>query len=202
VPALEAMVDLQTADGAWESVVQYKKRILDVADGPSARAKLLVEIGDLWIEKLENPDGAAEAFTESLDLEPENHVVLHKLLVAFQAAERWSEAIDIIERVCGLEQRDEAKAKYTYTIGVVLRDKLEDEDAALERFNEALDFDSTQLKPFEAVNKLLNERKDWKALERAYRKMLHRIINHGNTEPSAQLRCGGGVVQDGGGAQA
>ena len=65
-------------------------------------------------------------------------MVLHKLLVAYQAAERWSEAIDIIERVCGLEERDEAKAKYTYTIGVVLRDKLEDEDAALERFNEAL----------------------------------------------------------------
>ena len=182
VPALEAMVDLQTAEGDWESVVQYKKRILDVADEPSVRARLLVEIGDLWHEKLSNPDGAAEAFTESLDLEPENHVVLHKLLVAFQAAERWSEAIDIIERVCGLVERDDAKAKYTYTIGVVLRDKLEDEDAALERFNEALDLDSTQLKPFEAVNKLLNERKDWKALERAYRKMLHRIINQGNTD--------------------
>jgi len=182
VPALEAMVDLQAAEGDWESVVQYKKRILDVADEPSARARLLVEIGDLWHEKLENPDGAAEAFTESLDIEPDNHVVLHKLLVAFQAAERWSEGIDIIERVSGLEARDEAKAKYTYTIGVVLRDKLEDEDAALERFNEALDLDSTQLKPFEAVNKLLNERKDWKALERAYRKMLHRIINQGNTD--------------------
>jgi tetratricopeptide (TPR) repeat protein len=182
VPALEAMVALQTAEGDWDSVVQYKKRILDVADEPSARAALLVELGDLWHEKLKDADAAAEAFTESLDIEPDNHVVLHKLLVAYQGAERWSEAIDIIERVCGLEERDEARAKYTYTIGVILRDKLEDEDAALERFNEALDLDGTQLKPFEAVNKLLNERKDWKALERAYRKMLHRIINHGNTD--------------------
>ena len=182
VPALEAMVDLQATEGDWDSVVQYKKRILDVADEPSVRAALLVEVGDLWQEKLGDPDAAAEAFTESLDLEPENHVVLHKLLVAYQAAERWSEAIDVIERVCELEERDDAKAKYTYTIGVILRDKLEDEDAALERFNEALDIDSTQLKPFEAVNKLLNQRKDWKALERAYRKMLHRIINEGNTD--------------------
>ena len=182
VPALEAMVDLQTAEGEWDSVVQYKKRILDVTDEPSARAALLVELGDLWHEKLKNPDAAAEAFTESLDLEPDNHVVLHKLLVTYQAAERWSEAIDVIERVCDIEQRDEAKAKYTYTIGVILRDKLEDEDAALERFSDALDLDSTQLKPFEAINKLLNERKDWKALERAYRKMLHRIISQGNTD--------------------
>jgi hypothetical protein len=117
-----------------------------------------------------------------LDLDPDNHVVLHKLLVTFQAAERWSEAIDAIERICEIEDRAEAKAKYTYTIGVILRDKLEDEDAALERFNQALDFDSTQLKAFEAINKLLNNRKDWKALERAYRKMLHRIINQGNTD--------------------
>jgi tetratricopeptide (TPR) repeat protein len=182
VPALEAMVDLQAAEGDWDSVVQYKKRILDVADEPSVRAALLVELGDLWHEKLKQPDAAAEAFTESLDLDPGNHVVLHKLLVTYQAAERWSEAIDTIERVCDLEQRDEAKAKYTYTIGVILRDKLEDEDAALERFNEALDLDSTQLKPFEAINKVLNNRKDWKALERAYRKMLHRIINQGNTD--------------------
>jgi tetratricopeptide (TPR) repeat protein len=182
VPALEAMVALQAAEGDWESVVQYKKRILDVTDEPSVRAALLVELGDLWQDKLANPDGAAEAFTESLDLEPDNHVVLHKLLVAYQAAERWSEAIDVIERVRTIEERTDAKAKYTYTIGVILRDKLEDADAALERFNEALDLDSTQLKPFEAVNKLLNDRKDWKALERAYRKMLHRIINQGNTD--------------------
>ena len=182
VPALEAMVDLQAAEGDWSSVVEYKKRILDVSDEPAVRAALLIEVGDLWQEKLGDSDAAAEAYTESLDLEPQNHVVLHKLLVAYQGAERWSEAIDVIERVSELEERDEAKAKYMYTIGVILRDKLEDEDAALERFNEALDLDSKQLKPFEAVNKLLNQRKDWKALERAYRKMLHRIINEGNTD--------------------
>ena len=182
VPALEAMVDLQTAESDWTSVVEYKKRILDVADEPADRAKLLNELGDLWHEKLSDPDQAAEAYTEALDLEPDDHRVLHKLLVTYQAAERWSEAIDVIERVAGLEERDDAKAKYTYTIGVILRDKLEDEDAALERFNEALDLDSVQLKPFEAVNKILNTRKDWKALERAYRKMLHRIINQGNTD--------------------
>ncbi|MEM7434679.1 MAG: tetratricopeptide repeat protein [Myxococcota bacterium] len=182
VPALEAMVALQTRENDWESVVQYKKRILDVTDEPAERAKLLEELGDLWQDKLDSPDSAAEAFTEALDLDADNHVVLHKLLATHQSAERWSEAIDVIERISELEARDEAKAKYAYTVGVILRDKLEDEDAALDRFSDALDLDATQLKPFEAVNKLLNTRKDWKALERAYRKMLHRIINQGNTD--------------------
>ncbi len=177
VPALEAMVALQTRESDWESVVQYKKRILDVTDEPAVRATLLVELGDLWQDELDSSESAAEAFTEALDLEPDNHVVLHKLLGTYQSSNRWSEAIDVIDRIADLEPRIEAKAKYAYTVGVILRDKLEDEDAGLERFNDALDLDCTQLKPFEAVNRVLNKRKDWKALERAYRKMLHRIIN-------------------------
>ena len=182
VPALQAMVELQTAEGDWKSVVQYKKRILDVTDEPAARAALLVELGELWKDRVNDPESAAEAFTEALDLEPENHVVLHKLLATYQSAKRWSEAIDVIERVADLDERVDAKAKYAYTIGVILRDELEDEDGALERFNDALDLDAQQLKPFEAINKVLNKRKDWKALERAYRKMLHRIIGKGNVD--------------------
>ncbi len=182
VPALRAMVELQTADGDWKSVVEYKKRILDVTDELAARATLLHELGDLWQDKLGNLDSAAEAYTEALDLEPDNHIVLHKLLASYQSAKRWSEAIDVIERVAELDERSEAKAKYTYTIGVILRDELEDEDSALERFGDALDLDPAQLKPFEAINKLLNTRKDWKALERAYRKMLHRIIGKGHAD--------------------
>ena len=53
---------------------------------------------------------------------------------------------------------------------------------ALARFNEALDLDVSQLKPFEAINKLLTQMKDWKNLERAFRKMLHRVS--GKTVPN------------------
>ncbi len=78
--------------------------------------------------------------------------------------------------------RDSAKSKYAYTIAVIIRDELKDPEGAIDKFNEALDLDHTQLKAFEAINKILTQKKDWKNLERAYRKMLHRIVGKGNTE--------------------
>jgi golgin subfamily B member 1 len=62
------------------------------------------------------------------------------------------------------------------------RDKLEDQLRAVELFNEALDLNPGYLEAFERINKILTAQKDWKQLERAFRKMLHRVAGKGNTE--------------------
>jgi golgin subfamily B member 1 len=172
---LERVIGLHADDGNWDQVIHYKKQLLESARGP-ARLSLLQEIADLWRDKLDNRQKAIESLADALVLEPTNHVLLHKLLQLYQETKQWKEAADIIQRVSDLDARVSSKAKYAYTIGVILRDELKDVEGALARFNEALDADPTQLKPFEAVNKLLNQLKDWKGLERAFRKMLHRVM--------------------------
>ena len=141
-------------------------------------------------------------------------MLLHKLLQLYQETKQWKEATEIIQRVADLDERAPAKAKYAYTVGVILRDELKDVEGALARFNEALDLDPTQLKPFEAINKLLTQMKDWKNLERAFRKMLHRLMAHARSRQGAAVqpvaqprrdlsrpleadRGGGAGVQDG-----
>jgi hypothetical protein len=118
---------------------------------------------------------------EASEIQPQNHKLLHKLLALYQSTGQWAQAIEIIDRVADLDHRAEAKAKYAYTVGVVLRDELKDAAAALQRFNQALDLDPAgMLKAFEAINKLLTQQKDWRELERAFRKMLHRISGKGD----------------------
>ncbi len=51
---------------------------------------------------------------------------------------------------------------------------MNDQDRAVELFNEALDLNPSYLEAFERINKILTAQKDWKQLERAFRKMLHR----------------------------
>ena len=194
IAAIEALIEIHEAEEDWREVVQCKKRIVDVTDDQEARVKALEEVGDLWGDKLNQLDEAAAAYMEATDLDPGNHIILHKLLTAYQKSGRWSDAVEIIERISDLDERTPAKAKYAYTMGVVLRDELSDEEGALERFNHALDLDPTQLKPFEAVNKILNKRKDWKQLERAFRKMLHRIIGKGNVDLEHNLWHNLGIV--------
>ncbi len=193
-PTLEAMVGLYADQGEWEQVIHFKKQILDVAEDDTERFGLLNEIGDLWKERVGNLSKAIQAYSDSSDIKPEDHKILHKLLGAYQETKQWEQAIEIIQRISDLDERDSVKSKYAYTIAVIMRDELKDPDRAIEKFNGALDLDRTQLKAFEAINKLLNQKKDWKQLERAYRKMLHRVVGKGETDLEFQLWHTLGVI--------
>jgi tetratricopeptide (TPR) repeat protein len=181
-PTLEAVVGLYSTAGEWQQVVHFKKQILESVYDADPRFDLLDEIGVLWEEKLQNPLKAIECWVEASSIKPDDHRLLHKLLGAYQKTRQWDKAIECIEIISSLDERKLVRAKYAYTIGVIYRDELKDADKALEKFNESLDLDADQLKAFEAVNKILNTRKDWKQLERAYRKMIHRIIGEPGRE--------------------
>ncbi|MEM9188384.1 MAG: tetratricopeptide repeat protein [Myxococcota bacterium] len=193
-PTLEAVVGLYETQNEWEQVIHFKKQILEVADTDDERFDLLDQIGDLWKEKVGNQPKAIGAYSDASDIKPEDHKILHKLLIAYQETRQWEDAIEAIQRISDLDDRDVAKSKYAYTVGVIMRDELKDADRAVEKFNEALDIDSSQLKPFEAINKILTQKKDWKQLERAFRKMLRRVIGSGNNELIFNLWHNLGVI--------
>jgi tetratricopeptide (TPR) repeat protein len=192
-PTLEAVVGLYESQNDWEQVIQFKKQILDQLGGDE-RFQMLEKIGDLWSEKVKNASKAVEAYYEALEMRPKTHKLLHKLLVLHQTTKQWDSAIEIIDRIAGLvddqaaseESKKAQKSKYKYTVAVILRDEVKDLDRALVEFDAALDLDPSQLKAFEAINKVLNGRKDWKQLERAFRKMLRRVT--GTTFPGNENR--------------
>lgn len=181
-PTLDAIVGLYTAASEWQQVVHFKKQVLESVYDADPRFDLLDEIGVLWEEKLQNPQKAIECWVEASAIKPDDHRLLHKLLGAYQKTRQWDRTIETIEAISSLDERKLVRSKYAYTVGVIFRDELKDADRALDKFNEALDLDADQLKAFEAVNKILNTRKDWKQLERAYRKMIHRIIGEPGRE--------------------
>ena len=188
-PTLEAVVSLYEGSGEWEQVIHFKKQILEQLSGDE-RYAMLEAIGDLWQEKAKNATKAIEHYAAALDLRPKSHKMLHKLLGLYQSTKQWDQAIDIIDRVASLlddmdvseETKKAQRSKYAYTVAVILRDEVKDADRSIEYFGKALDYDPSQLKAFEAINKIYTTRKDWKPLERAYRKMLHRVSGKGNTD--------------------
>ena len=183
-PTLDALVTIYTDLKDWKQVVAYKRQILDsVADGEE-RFRILNEIGDIWNDQDKNPNKSVEALEEALDLQPENHVLLHKLLALYQSTENWQKMIETIQAIAGMEKDPIRKSKFLYTMAQIYRDKENDLDRAVELFNESLDLNPTFLEAFERINKILTGQKDWKALERAFRKMLRRLsgANAGNPD--------------------
>jgi tetratricopeptide (TPR) repeat protein len=194
-PTLEALIDLHGRQKEWEQVIHYKKRMLECAVDDEERFRLYDEAGSLWQKELQNSVKAIDSFVEALALQPSNHVMLHKLLQLYTETAQWERTIEIIDRISDLGDKADAKAKYANAIGVILRDELKDADAALGRFDQALDLDPIgMLKAFEAINRILTQKKDWKGLERAFRKMLHRVTGKGDKTLEFNLWHNLGVI--------
>ncbi|NUP10097.1 MAG: tetratricopeptide repeat protein [Polyangiaceae bacterium] len=178
-PTLEAMVAIYDQARDWPQVCHYKRIILDNVYDGEERYKMLVDIGDIWGDPARGKAAikAIEAYDEALELKPTDHVLLHKLLQVCQSAQQWERMNDTLQRIADLEQSPERRSKYFFTMAQIFRDHVQDQDRAVDYFNQALDLNPGYLEAFERINKILTAQKDWKQLERAYRKMLHRLVN-------------------------
>jgi tetratricopeptide (TPR) repeat protein len=179
-PTLVAIINLQAQAGDWEGVIQAKRALVDMTHDNDSKFALFKDIGELYVEKLGNRDKAAEAYQQARDLQPENYPLLHTLLDLYTTTKRWEEAITTIDRIVEVESDGKRRSRYHYTAAVLLRDELGAQDEAIDRFNMVLDDDPSMLKAFQAIDVLVTKNKEWKTLERSYRKMLKRLPADGN----------------------
>ena len=188
---LEAMVDVAGAHGEWKTVADAKRAQVEALskreDTEPRRAKLFEEIGDIWRERLKDVGSAVGAYLEGLKLAGASRVLLHKLLEAFTEQRNWRRAIETLDQLSAQETATDRRARFHYTAAVIARDELGDADLAVEKFNAALDDAPQTPKAFDAVDKLLADRKDWKNLARAYRRQLKRLGDDAETEKQLEL---------------
>jgi golgin subfamily B member 1 len=179
---LDAMVNVYESLKDYKQVCHYKRQILDnVVDG-AERYRLLLQLSDIWIQKENNLPKGIEAREEALDLEPQNHKLLHELLDLYPKTSQWERMVDTLQRIADIEPQPDRRSRYLYTMAQLYRDKLDDQMRAVDLFNEALDLNPGFLEAFERINRILTAAKEWKTLERAYRKMLHRVAGKGNND--------------------
>jgi tetratricopeptide (TPR) repeat protein len=178
-PTLGALVELGGARGEWRVVADAKRsqaEALSKQPGTEERrAKLFEDIGDIQRERLRDLNNATGAYCQGLELAPHSRSLLHKLLEAFTEQRQWRRSIETLDQLSAIETSTDRRARFHYTAAVIARDELHDADLAVEKFHAALDDAPLTPKAFEAAEKLLEERKDWKNLARAYRRQLKRI---------------------------
>ena len=185
--SLDSLIEVYGKAGDNKLVAEYKRQILDTIFDGEQRFTMLMDIGDLWAGKENDPLKALEAYEEARDLKPQDHVLLHKMVQNYQKAQEWQKMVDVLDAIKEVEDRPKLRAKLINTQAQIYRDMLDDKARAVELFNEALDLDPEFLEAFERINKILNAEKNWKQLERSYRKMLHRIAGKGKQELEHQL---------------
>ncbi|MEZ4393540.1 MAG: tetratricopeptide repeat protein [Polyangiales bacterium] len=193
-PALDALVSTYEAAGEWDQVIAYKEQLLELEDDEEVRYRAFIEIGGLWQEKARNAQKAIQSYAAATEIKPQDHVTLHKLLALYQETRQWSKLIDVIARIADLESDPVRKARYAYTIATIYNSEIKDSESALEHYNKALDLNPSELKPFAKINEVLTGRRDFKELERNFRKMLHRVAGKGDRDLEFNLLHNLGII--------
>ena len=162
----------------------YKRQILDnVFDGDERFKMLDRDRRHLGREGEEPAEGASRPRRGARPRAEEPRRCFHKLLAALPGDRQLAE--DGRHAAAHRRHRDQARAQAQ----VHLHDGA-DLPRQARRSGRARSSSSTRrsisnpsfLEAFERINKILTAQKDWKQLERAFRKMLHRVAGKGNTD--------------------
>ena len=194
-PTLNSLTELYLEAGDFKQAIAYKRHVLDdVLDGEE-RYALLLDIADIWEKRDKSPAKAVEALEEARELKPTDLSLLTRLVGLYSQVGNWNAMAELLERMADDESDPNRKATFLYTVAQLYRDgdKLNDMGRAVELFDRVLDIQPAKLEAFERINKLLTDAKEWKQLERAYRKMLKRGTGS-NAELEYTLWHGLGII--------
>jgi tetratricopeptide (TPR) repeat protein len=134
---------------------------------------LLAEVAEIEERSLNQPDAAAARYRAILQQDPSHTVALESLSRLAAQAERWNELSALLA-----QRRDQAegatRAELAYQLGMLQKDKLAANDAAIESFQQAL-----QLVPQHAASLA--------ALEQLLRTESHRVTAARILEPQFEV---------------
>ena len=179
---LEALAGVCAGKGDWEGAIKIKTRHLDIADGDQ-RADLLIDIGDIASEHLNDRTRATKSYVAALEEKPEDRRLLTKLMQLYSEEKDWGKLVDVVLRLADFVEEPKQRAKYLQTAAIVCARQMGDVDRALEFYGRVLELDP---KADKALSEAIELRKD-KGDHRGVEKLLQRKLEHATAEKDKKV---------------
>lgn len=136
--SLDRMERIDTRAERWDRLVEtlsYRTEV--VAD--NARAEIFSRMGRLADSRLGDMDRAAEYYGKALDLAPADTSILDALCSVYDRAERFRDLVVLLRQRAEIEAGAAARAELYRRIARILAERVRNEDAAAEAWQEVLE---------------------------------------------------------------
>ncbi len=191
-------------------------RVIALTDDPDERRALLLRLGDLLVDRLDNPEGALAPYTEILTLKPDDVVAAERRLEILIRLERWDEALDASKALIAAdedalvddptlsEQKPWLRTFVNHLLrhGHVLFHGHDRGDDALDSYERALQADPTSFDPLVQIGLILGQRGDFEGLTARYDRFVEGLPQEGVAIRIEVLRRLGGLLKEELGAHA
>jgi tetratricopeptide (TPR) repeat protein len=118
------------------------------------RFELLLEIGDVMFQKLNDRSGASKAYTQALEERPDDRRLLTKLMQLYSEEKDWAKLVDVVLRLADFVEDVKQRAKYMHTAATIASKHLGKVDQAIEFYNKVLELDPDNTKALEEAIEL------------------------------------------------
>ncbi len=150
--------------GAWVDVAHTLARSRDLAATPEERARVQVEIAQVYERELEQDDPAAAAYQEALELDPSNADALEALERLYTKLDRPAELLSIYDRQLDLSSDYRERVSVLFKSASIWEDKfqnLANADACIEG---VLAIDPQNLQAIKILERLRRAEGRWEDL--------------------------------------
>jgi tetratricopeptide (TPR) repeat protein len=173
--AQQRLVALYGELGKYNELARLLMTLIDLAESPSARATLRVDLARLQLEKFENPRDAIDTLRAILDEDPDHDEGASLLASIFQKEGRYAELAELrsslVERARTLGDAALELSRMV-ELGEILEGKLGDDRRALETYDGILERDPHHRGALEAVARIAESRQTWDKAETALSRLL------------------------------
>ena len=181
--ALKALEQLYISLGQFEPLYEVLRAQSALTLDGQEQAGLLRRMAGLCEDHLARRDEAMALLGRVIELQPDDLEALSLLRRLYLMEERWEDMVTIIEMEIDLTQEDEERLGLYENLGVIWRDRIQDETRALEAWQNALSLDAQYLPALEALRDIFAVRGDYVELS----SILERMIANPELEPERRL---------------
>ncbi|HUM11208.1 MAG TPA: tetratricopeptide repeat protein [Myxococcaceae bacterium] len=151
--ALDAMAQMFGRRGRDRELIVSLEQKIEAAPSLEARKTILREVSRIHLERLKDPEEAANALIRALELEPDVET-LGVLAGLYRDQHMWGDLAATLVRTRDLLPTSEERAQLQNSVALVQEKEIGDEEAAIEAYREALALDPRNAEALGALERL------------------------------------------------
>ena len=168
---LSQLEALAAETGEWNLLVELELRGASATDEVDRRIDLWHRAASVCRERIRDLDRAESLYTQILAEDEENQAALLALDEMFEAAERWTDLMQILGRRIAVADYEDDQIRMLGRLGELYRDRLDNWDDAIMAYSRILDLDETNMGALRALSQMYELREEWEPLYDVWRKL-------------------------------
>ncbi|MDB4944260.1 MAG: hypothetical protein JWP97_3794 [Labilithrix sp.] len=167
--------------GDFNGGIAVRRERLNLAVAPE-RFELLLEIGDVLFQKLNDRAGASKAFAQALEEKPDDRRLLTKLMQLYSEEKDWAKLVDVVLRLADFVEDTKQRAKYMHTAATIAAKHLGQVDQAIGFFTKVIELDPANTKAVDEVLDLYRSKNAHDDVERLLKHQLEQAKTAGDRD--------------------